>query len=388
MRRAQMLVAAGALLTTAQAPRDAATRLNEAKAQSAAASERAARLDQAAQTEAGIASKARTAEAAVAARIRAAEADIVAAQARIAIVGELLARQRATLALQQGPLVRLIAALQSLAARPSIVALAQPGSVDDLVHVRAVLGTTIPQVEARTAEVRADLKLARKLEQDAMMASKALADSRARLEKERLALARLEAEHRLKSKALGRDALFESDRAIALGERARDLAGAVETSLGDALTGQSLARLPGPLPRPPQEGETAAMGAPVTADGRSPYRLPVEGRIVMGLGETATSGVRSRGVTLLPAAAATVFAPAAGRVVFAGPFRNYSRVIIIDHGGGWTTALTGLGEAAVSVGQPVSVGTMIGRARSGDDPAVTVELRRRGRPVDLISLLG
>ncbi len=364
-------------------------RLREAKVQSAAAQKRADALERAAAGERDEARQARAQEAAVAARIQRAEADIAAAQARIAIVRQLLDRQRATLAEKQAPIVRLLAALQSLARRPMIVSLVQPGSVDDLVHVRAVLGTVIPQVNARTTSVRAALARTRRLQAASALAVRALGDSRGRLETERLALTRLEAEHRLKSRALGRDALFESDRAIALGERARDIVDLMD-QLGDqATTRADLESLPGPLPRPPRPGEVAS---PVDTLGWSisapPYRLPVAGKVVTGLGEISEAGVRSRGLTIAPQPGAQVIAPAKGRIVFARTFRAYGTVVIIDHGGGWTSLIANLASTSVATGERVEQGAPIGRANEGDAPRVTIELRRRDRPVDMTRLLG
>ena len=85
-------------------------------------------------------------------------------------------------------------------------------------------------------------------------------------------------------------------------------------------------------------------------------------------------------------------APAGGRIAYAGRFRDYGRVVVIDHGEGWTTALTGLGETEVTIGDRVRAGDAIGRAAgvdaTGQPPRVTVELRRRGRAVDMTPLIG
>lgn len=376
------------LATAAVAADDTTTRLTEAKAAAAAATARAARLDRAAGAARDAAGRARLAQAALAARVQSAEAEIAAAQARVALVGRAVAAQRARLAQQQGPAARLLAALQSLAARPPLVALAQPGSVDDLVHVRAVLGSALPVVRARTAAIRDELDRTRALEVGAARAAAALRDGRTRLEDSRLALVRLEAEQRLRARGLGRNALYESDRALALGERARDIVGTMASARDAAAVAAELATLPGPLPRP----DATTYATPAPAPTRI-YRLPAAGRIVTGFGEVSDTGVRSRGLTLATAAGATVTAPAAGRVVFAGRFRDYGRVVVIDHGQGWSSALTGLGATAVIRGDRVGAGDAIGRAGSGDDmggegPRVTVELRRRGRPVEPAPLIG
>lgn len=384
------LAAGGFFAASAQTPvSEQQQRLIQAKAASQAAAERSARLERAAANEKDQALQARAQEAAVAAHIQQIEADIAAGQARIAIINRLLAAQRTRLAVRQGPVTRLMAALQSLARRPAMISIVQPGSVDDLVHVRAVLSNTLPVIRARTADVRADLARTRQLQAGATAAAKALADSRTQLEEQRLSLTRLEAEHRLRSRALGRDALFESDRAIALGEHARDIVDLMDQLGNQAATREELESLPGPLPRPPRPGEVASPVDTISwSHSAPPYRLPVVGRVVTGLGELSDTGVRSRGLTIASAKEAQVVAPAAGRIAFAGPFRGYGTIVIIDHGGGWTSLISGLGAVSARVGERVAQGAPIGAAGSGDDPRITIELRRRDRAIDMTLLLG
>lgn len=379
----------GASVALAQAPTDQRARLAEAKAQSDAAARRSAALERQAAAEQDQARQAQAQKAAVAARIQQAEADIAAGQARLAIVDRLLAQQRAKLAAKQVPVARLLGALQSLARRPAIISLVQPGSVDDLVHVRAVLSNTLPVIRARTADVRADLARTRQLQAAGALATRALAESRSRLETQRLALTRLEAAHRLRSRAFGRDALIESDRAIALGERARDIVDLMDTIGNQAATRESLESLPGPLARPPRPGEVATPIDRVSwSHTAPPYRLPVRGKIVTGLGELSDSGVHSRGLTISALPGAQVIAPAAGRVAFAGPFRGYGTIVILDHGGGWTTLVSGLGSTSARIGETIGQGAPIGQAPGGEAPNVTVELRRRDRAVDMTALIG
>jgi len=81
-----------------------------------------------------------------------------------------------------------------------------------------------------------------------------------------------------------------------------------------------------------------------------------------------------------------VIAPRNGRVAYAGRFRGYGEIIILEHGGGWTSLITNLGSIAVRVGQIVRIGTPIGRTGAGK-PRVTVELRRNGRPFPIAPLV-
>ena len=356
-------------------------RLVAAKRDAAIAARRAAKLTAAATQERNAADKARREEQALAARVTAAEANLATASARVALVDRLLTDQRAKLGRAQAPVARLLAALESLARRPTIVAVAQPGSVDDLVHVRAVLGSALPVVRQRTEVVRIELAETRRLQASATLAAKALSDSRARLENDRIALANLEARHRQRSQALGRGALSESDRALALGERARDLVDGMAATTNAKLTAASLVALAGPIPRPIAPGTTPP------APPSDVYRTPVVGKLVTGFDEVSDSGVRSRGLTFATAPLARVVAPAAGTVRYARRFRDYGTIVIIDHADGWTTLVTGLASTIAKPGNRVTMGTTIGTAPS-EDPRITFELRRRGRPVAVAALIG
>ncbi|MGN5375614.1 murein hydrolase activator EnvC family protein [Sphingomonas hankookensis] len=169
-----------------------------------------------------------------------------------------------------------------------------------------------------------------------------------------------------------------SDRAFALGERARDIVDQLDELGAASDTRAALAALPGPLPRP--DSRTASLPPPA-------YRLPIRGTVATGFGEISDSGVRARGLTLTVAAGAMVVAPAPGRIAFSKRFRGYRRIVILDHGAGWTTTVTGLGESVGPVGGRVAAGTPIGRVPAGDAAQVTIELRRRGVPVDLAAML-
>lgn len=263
-----------------------------------------------------------------------------------------------------------------------MVAIAQPGSVDDLVHVRAVLGGALPIVQAKTQSVRRQIARTRALQHDAIVAAAALRTGRAELEASRVELARLEANHRQRSRMLVRGAMSESDRALALGERARDLVDSLDEGDVAQATAVDLAGLVGPLPRP------LAPGAVLPVPLAGAYRLPVRGRLVTGFDEISAAGVRSRGLTFAVSSGAQVVAPAAGVVRYARPFRGYGTIVIVDHGDGWTSLITGLASAGVVVGQRLPTGAPLGIASRSEEPRITVELRRRGRPMDIAALLG
>lgn len=360
-------------------------RLADARAGAAAAQARAQALEQQAGVERDAAAIAQARERAMAARVAAAEAEVTAARARVDLVAGLVEQQQAKLARAQAPLAHLLAAMQSMAARPPVAAVAQPGSVADLAHVRAVFATVAPVIAQRSATVRAELAATRRLRAQVTVAARALAATTTRLESERQALARLEASHRGRAEELGQVAIDESNRALALGEAARDIVDRMAERGEAQVTAGELVALPGPVSRPLAPG----VKGPEIAAGT--YRLPVKGRVANGFGEISDSGVRARGITLSTASDAPVVAPASGEVRYAGAFRGYGGIVILNHGTGWTSLVTGLGAIAVKPGQHVAAGAVLGRAgrgRNGVEPRVTVELRREGRPMDIAAILG
>ncbi len=374
---------------SAQSINDERQALAKAKADAGTSSERATRLEAAAAAAGDEAAKARNRSAAVAARIQSAEADINASEARIAIIERLRADQRAALAVKQGPTVRLVAALQTLSRRPPALALVQPGSISDMVHARAMLSAILPVVRSRTADLRADVQRGKQLRLAADGALATLKSSQSALVTQRNQLAALAVERRNAADKLTGNAMAEQDRAIALGEEARDIVDLMGRIDSDADRRAQLASLPGPVMRPARPGDMRALpaDAQMAEAAQAPYRLPVVGQVVTGLGEVSDTGVRARGLTIATRPSAQVVAPTGGRVAFAGQYRGFGNIVIIDHGRGWTTLITSLAALDVKVGDAVDQGSPIGRA-GPQRPTITVELRRSGQPVDIARLIG
>lgn len=375
-----LAVSAGGLtaggLALAQGPLSDRAALALAQRQAQEAAQRSQQFEQAAEEAGSDAERLRAEAEALVAGIEASEARISAAEARVRILNAMRAEQRARLAERQQPLIHLTAALQTMARRPPALALVQPGSIEDAARVRALLASTLPLVRERTVGVRAEIASANRLRAQAERAVRALAASRDELRGRRVELARLEQKQRERSSALAASALRASDRSIALGEEARDIAGRMSGRAFQTRIGQDLAALPAPLPRPGSGGQRVR---------QPPYRVPVEGRLVSGFGEISEAGIHSRGLVLDAAAGAAVIAPRAARVAYAGRFRSYGEVVILDHGGGWTTTITNLEALRVAKGDTVRAGDPIGRAGAKAD--IAVELRRNGRPQSIASFI-
>ncbi|WP_408589253.1 murein hydrolase activator EnvC family protein [Novosphingobium sp.] len=368
---------------------EAARALREAQGALSEAQSRAGRLE--AQAERATAAADRTAResAAVAARIQQAEAEIALANARIALIDRQRAGLRLRIARQQEPVVRLTAALQLMARRPLVFSVVRSDSLQDTVYLRAVLETVLPDVRHRTAGLRAEVLRGRALQDSARNAAVQLRQGERALAGRRQQLAALESGQRIAQRAAQGSASRESDRMLALAEQTRDLSGLMQQLQQEGALRAELAALPGPVPRPAAANEVRPIITPslglTNRTSAFVWLRPVTGRIVTGFGEAAQTGP-TRGITLATAAGAQVIAPGAGRVAFAGPYRGFGQIVIVEHDGGWSTLLTYLGRLDVGVGDTVLQGSPLGSAGQGR-PIVGVELRRDGVPVNPLDFL-
>jgi len=346
---------------------------------------RADQLEQAARKATAEADRTAREAAAVAARIQQSEAEIQLAQAKIVLIERQRETLRGKMAQRQEPVVRLTAALQMMARRPLAFGLVRSESLRDTIYLRAVMETMLPEVRRRTAGLRAEIVRGRKLQDAARLAATQLHDGEKALGQRRTELAALESRQRLASRDAQGVASREADRAMALAEQTRDLSSLVGRLEEEGALRSKLAALPGPVLPPSRPGEVLRLAdAPppllATATPHLPWIMPVAGRLVAGFGSATPTGP-SKGVALATAAAAQVVAPAAGRVAFAGPYRGYGSIVIIEHDGGWTTLVTNLGRIAALTGEKVVQGSPIGTTGPGR-PVLGVELRRDGTPVN------
>ncbi|MGE5260217.1 MAG: murein hydrolase activator EnvC family protein [Actinomycetota bacterium] len=121
-------------------------------------------------------------------------------------------------------------------------------------------------------------------------------------------------------------------------------------------------------------------------------RLPAKGREIKRYGDAESPGGTAKGISLQTRPEARITAPSDGWVVYAGEFRSYGQLLIINAGGGYHVLLAGMSRIDVSLGQfvlagePIAVmGSSGAPSQSGDDnsrPVLYVEFRKDGRPID------
>lgn len=145
---------------------------------------------------------------------------------------------------------------------------------------------------------------------------------------------------------------------------------------------QTLRELAARVQRPTRRSNGGTSSAPAIIP--AAWQSPVSGQIVHGFGTRDGQGPASQGAVLRTRSGAQVSAPATGEVAYAGLFRSYGKVLILNVEGGYVVVLTGLETINARVGETVRVGQPVGEMPSSDTsaPELYVEVRREGRPID------
>ena len=119
-------------------------------------------------------------------------------------------------------------------------------------------------------------------------------------------------------------------------------------------------------------------------DAQASLRIPARGRVVLRYGQSRADEGAAKGISIRARGGAQVVAPYDGQVVYAGPFRRYGQILIIEHGGRYHTLLAGLDRIHAVVGQWLLAGEpvgVLGSPQSGH-PELYFELRRAGQPIN------
>ena len=109
---------------------------------------------------------------------------------------------------------------------------------------------------------------------------------------------------------------------------------------------------------------------------------PARGTIAVAYGQETAKGVSSKGISIKTRPQAQVVSPFDGTVIFAGPFRGYGNIIIIEHGEHYMSLLAGLDSYDCEVGQMLLAGEPIGQMPESLNAKLYVELRKDSRPID------
>jgi septal ring factor EnvC (AmiA/AmiB activator) len=323
---------------------------------------------------------------------------------------------RTSLAGRRDVLAEVLGALERMGINPPPAILVKPEDALSSVRSAILLGAVVPELRHRTDVLMAELKelsrVTTSIEAERTRLAAAVTDQAA--EKQRLTLL-LEAKRKLqadtetalederknaadlaakaaslKDLIASLDAEAERTRKAADADRKAAADRAADTAKLDAQRKAAEAELAA-LPVP--EANQLADSVPFSAL-RGQMTLPATGRIKRRFGGSDGNGGVMQGDMLATQSGAIVTAPADGNVLYAGPFRSYGQLLILDAGDGYHVVLAGMDRLSVASGQSVLAGEPVGAmgearvasaaaTQNGSaTPELYVEFRKDGKPVD------
>lgn len=265
--------------------------------------------------------------------------------------------------------MRVLAALQSLAFKPTEALIAQPLAPQDTLRSALLLREAVPQLEYSTEGLRKDLNKVASLTTAIRAQYAQIKTMTQRLNEKRRDMNVLIKKKSQLQTAFASESSRAKVRAENLAKQAGDLKELLAKLEADSKKRAAVSKKTD-LPT----------GAFMAAKGRIPY--PVKGNIIKKYGEQTEAGITSKGITIKTRSNAQVISPYDGTVLFAGPFRGYGQLIIIEHGDGYHTLLAGIGRLDTSVGQSLLAGEPVGIMLAQSNPTLYIELRKNGQPIN------
>lgn len=360
------------------------------------------------------------------------ESEITAAERTLADLKAEEEDKAAALTERRDQLGRTLGALQRLALQPPEAALARSEAPLDSARAALLLRVAVPKLEDQAEALRAELGDLAVLRARIAIERDDLAATAAALGSERDRLAALlsrkselqqstEAERsqaqariaRLAEEAHDLRELTERLEAEARAAEARRLAAGHrrQEQLRQAAEQEAARRAAGEQQQPEAGAEAAQQARKAAAaasrqveqenqqvarltrpaslrpfpDNQASLTMPVRGRVVRLYGqESDLPGATSKGISIQSRSGAQVVAPFDGKIAYAGPFRGYGLILIIDHGGRYHTILAGFDRIDAVVGQWVLAGEPVAQMgdSAGSAPELYLELRRTGQSIN------
>jgi murein hydrolase activator len=328
-------------------------------------------------------------------RVRAAEAKLGDSEKRLAPLDQREAELKKSLSGREAVLSQVLAALERLGLHPSPALLLQPETTLEAVRSAILLGAVIPELRSQAETIVADLSELARIRRDIAIERDSLAQNRAALAEDSRRISAL-IDERQRQQGEDEKALEgEHARVQALAkqvETVQDLVNRMEREIEAATRAAEAAKREESVRSAIPDSARITPAVPFQeAKGKLPF--PAIGRKLHEYGATNGLGSVEKGLSIATRPNAQVSAPCDGWVVYAGNFRNYGQLLIINAGGGYHILLAGMERITVDLGQFVLTGepvAVMGNASrvaavsafGSSEPVLYVEFRKDGNSID------
>jgi septal ring factor EnvC (AmiA/AmiB activator) len=339
----------------------------------------------------------------IAAQVRGVETRIGDAEARLRPLDSREQQIRSSLDSRRSEIVEVLAALQRAGRRTPPALLVRPEDALQSLRTAMLLGAVVPELRGRAEKLASDLGELVALRKAIATERDALGLDRDKLKDDQVRLAALVDERQRKQNAIEKDMEAEGARAITLSKQVDSLQGLIaklEQDLKTAAKAAATASLKGSPVTPNGKPDLGALKDPARlspaiafASAKGLLAFPVNGSKIRDFGGSNGSGGVEKGISLASRAGAQVTTPCDGWVVYAGPFRSYGQLLILNAGGGYHVLIAGMERISVNIGQFVLTGEPVATmgstsqvasiiATTASQPVLYVEFRKDGTPID------
>jgi septal ring factor EnvC (AmiA/AmiB activator) len=337
-----------------------------------------------------------------ASRVRTVETSIGDAEGRLRALDGREAQMRASLESRRSDVVEVLAALQRAGRRSPPALLIRPEDALQSVRTAMLLGSLVPELRARAEKIAGEIGELTSVRKAIGAERDRLASDRDKLRDDQTRLTALVEERQRKQAEIEKDLDAEGARAINLSKQVdglQDLISKMELNLKSAAKAAATASLQG-VPATNVKFDPAALRNPnrkspaiAFASAKGLFALPVNGTKMREFGGSDGVGGVEKGISLASRPGAQVTTPCDGWVVYAGPFRSYGQLLILNAGGGYHVLIAGMERISVNIGQFVLTGEPVAvmgttsqvasiLSTNASQPVLYVEFRKDGTPID------
>lgn len=337
-------------------------------------------------------------------KLRASEQRLGALELRLSALEGSERAIRDSLASRRDLIAEVLAALQRMGRKPPPAIFVRPEDILSSVRAAIALGAVMPELRAETQTLAADLQALVRLKEGIAGERNRIAQETRTLSEERLRLSGLMEARQQQLRDSEKSAGAESQRAAELAKQAgslrelvqkfeREIAAATRAAEEAQKAEEARAReMPGRLASLAARDPARLQPKIAFAQAQGSLNLPITGAVLRKFGDPDDAGSPARGITLAGRSGAIVTAPADAWVAYAGPFRSFGQLLILNAGGGYYILLAGMDRMTVELGQfvlagePVAMmGQGVAQAAIGSDinqPVLYVEFRKDGTSID------
>ncbi len=328
-----------------------------------------------------------------AARAQGVEAEIAALEARLVQLTGSETAIRRSLEGRRALIGDVLAALQRMGRKPPPAVVVRPEDILEALRASMLLGAVVPELRSEIETLAADLTELARVRSQAASDRQAVSAQLAALASERQRLAALVEARRSRETTALKDVEAERNQGQALTGQAQNLRDFVERIEREAQVAAKAAE----AARAAIESQTREVRERMAALAfRDPARLqprasfavlrgllprPTGGEIIRAFGSTDAIGQPVRGISYATRQNAIISAPSDAWVAYAGPYRSYGQLLILNAGGGYYLLMAGLQRLDVTTGQFVLAGEPVGAMGERQEAAAAVVGVANGEPV-------